>query len=319
MPFRRHRPPRRCRDPRLLLAVLVAFTASVLLLVACAPSVSPNDTGAGTDPAAARREPQAIRSSPGCSLSRPAWPPEQVVVDGRERPVLARVPTGGDGPPRDLVIVFHGRTNDAARVRRYVDLDRALPEAVIVYPRALPARAGTFAWRNPGDPPGRLRDFALVEAIVETFGGATCIDLERVFVVGHSLGASFANDVACRLGQRIRAVASVAGGLQGRDCVGGAAAMILHHPDDRLVPFSVGERVRDAFRAANGLHATPAVPTRHPALAALRCVRFGEHDAENPVTWCPHDDATGPGGRHYPHTWPDGTAAAIRAFFATLP
>lgn len=95
--------------------------------------------------------------------------------------------------------------------------------------------------------------------------------------------------------------------------------MILHHPDDRLVPFRVGERVRDAFRTANDNGGVPAVPTPHPALAALHCVRFGDRNAENPVTWCPHDDATGPGGRYYPHTWPDGTAAAIHAFFATLP
>jgi hypothetical protein len=40
---------------------------------------------------------------------------------------------------------------------------------------------------------------------------------------------------------------------------------------------------------------------------------------EHPVVWCPHDDATAPGGRFDPHTWPDGTAAAIAAFFAGLP
>jgi polyhydroxybutyrate depolymerase len=174
------------------------------------------------------------------------------------------------------VIAFHGRTNDAARARRYFRLDAALPDAVIVYPRALPAGPGTFAWSAPGDPAERLRDFALVDAIIDAFGRAHCIDLERVFVVGHSLGASFANDVACRLGDRIRAVASVAGGIQGGPCADRTAALILHHPDDPLVPLSSGERVRDAFRAANDLATgTRRGPGRapRPGAPALRPLR----------------------------------------------
>lgn len=212
-----------------------------------------------------------------------------------------------------------GRTNDAARARRYLHLDEALPDAIIVYPRALPAGPGNFAWSAPGDAAESLRDFALVDAIIEAFGRAHCIDEGRVFVVGHSLGNSFANDVACRLGNRIRAVASVAGGLQGGRCVEGAAALILHHPDDPLVPIDEGERVRDAFRAANGLTTARAAATTHPDLLDLRCVRYGDDDVEHPVVWCRHNDVTGPGGRSNAHTWPDGAAVAITRFFASLP
>jgi polyhydroxybutyrate depolymerase len=112
-------------------------------------------------------------------------------------------------------------------------------------------------------------------------------------------------------------VASVAGGMQGGPCVEETAALILHHPDDHLVPLSSGERVRDAFRAASGLATEDPAPVQHPALARLRCVRYD--DPRNPVVWCPHDDATAPGGRYDPHTWPDGTADAIAAFFQHLP
>ncbi len=231
----------------------------------------------------------------------------------------ARVPPSAPTQPRDLVIVFHGRTNDAAQVRRYVDLDEALPDAVLVYPSALPAGPGRFAWSDPGDPPDRLRDFALVDAIVDAYGRAHCLDLDRVFVVGHSLGASFANDVACRFGGRIRAVASVAGGLQGGACTAATAALVLHHPDDPLVPFASGERVRDAFVAANGLAAAPVLPAVDAPLSTLRCVRYGGAEVAHPVVWCPHDDATGPGGRAYAHTWPDAAAAAIATFFTGLP
>jgi polyhydroxybutyrate depolymerase len=277
----------------------------VALLVACLPRVG----AAGGADADAR--------TPACDTAGVRTTPTHVVVGDQERTFLARVPEGARTAPRDLVIAFHGRTNDAARARRYFRLDRALPDAIIVYPQARPAGPGTFAWSDPGDPPEGLRDFAFVDAIIDAVGAAHCIDLARVFVVGHSLGASFANDVACRLGHRIRAVASVAGGIQGGPCSDGTAALILHHPDDQLVPLSSGERARDAFLAANGLFLEPASTVTHPALARLGCLRYD--DPQHPVVWCLHDDATAPGGRHDPHTWPDGAAEAIAVFFAGLP
>jgi len=259
------------------------------------------------------------RLSPACTVPAVHTTPERLVVRGQERLVLSHAPDRPDPAPRDLVIAFHGRTNDAARARRYFRLDEALPEAVIVYPQALRANPNAFAWGDPGDPSDALRDFELVDAIIDAFGGARCIDLGRVFVVGHSLGAYFANDVACNLGDRVRAVASVAGGLQGGECVGGTAALLLHHPEDALVPLSAGERARDAFREANGVADAPATPTAHPALAALRCLRYGDDDAPNPVVWCVHDDATSPSGRYDPHRWPAAVAAAVAAFFRDLP
>jgi polyhydroxybutyrate depolymerase len=295
-------PPRR-PHPHVASLVLVSLA---VVLAACGPRVQAS-IGGGEPP----------RFSTACATPAAGPIPDRLIVDGQERTFLIRVPEGGATAPRDLVLAFHGRTNDAERARRYFHLDAALPDAVIVYPRARPAGPGTFAWSAPGDPAERLRDFALVHGIVDAVGQAHCIDLERVFVVGHSLGASFANDVACRLGDRIRAVASVAGGVQGGPCVAATAALILHHPDDHLVPLSAGAWVRDAFRAANGLATAPAAPTEEPDLSRLRCVRY-DHP-RYPVVWCPHDDATAPGGRYDPHTWPDGAAAAIAAFFLGLP
>jgi polyhydroxybutyrate depolymerase len=317
-------PPRDAR-PRFRVigaAAPVVLAVGLLLLAACAPSVGVPPamavaaaTGATID-AIERSHP---RHSPAC-FARTVHPiPERLVVRGQERLVLSHAPDGPDLQPRDLVIAFHGRTNDAARARRYFRLEGALPDAVIVYPQALRAGLGTFAWSDPGDPADALRDFELVDAIIAAVGQARCIDLGRIFVVGHSLGAYFANDVACALGDRVRAVASVAGGLQGGACIGGTAALLVHHPEDALVPIGAGERSRDAFLAANGLAQASATPAADPALTPLRCVRYGRDDAPAPVVWCVHDDATWPGGRYDPHTWPDGTPAAIAAFFRRLP
>ncbi len=313
---------RRLASPRPRFATPATLVVCLLLLAACAPriggpaaTVVPAGIGSVTDaPTRARSRP-----SPACFDPVVATIPERLVVRGQERLVLSHAPAGPALEPRDLVIAFHGRTNDAARARRYFRLDGALPEAVIVYPQALPAGPGTFAWGDPGDPADALRDFALVDAIIAAVGQARCIDLQRVFVVGHSLGAYFANDVACALGDRVRAVASVAGGLQGGPCFAGTAALLIHHPDDALVPIGAGERARDAFRAANGLTQASAAPAIDPALVRLRCVLYGRDDVPDPVAWCAHDDATWPSGRYDPHAWPAATPAAIAAFFRHLP
>ena len=270
---------------------------------------------ANAGPVSAPLLPVEANLSEGCRAPRPA-PAGPLQVNGASRDLLVREPPAGARGPHDLVIAFHGRTNDSAQVRRYFDLDEALPDALIVYPSGVRAGSG-FTWSAAGDAPGQLRDFELVDAIIDRFGATRCIDLDRVFVVGHSLGASFANSVACHLADRIRAVASVAGGIQGATCRGGSAALLIHHPADQLVPVAEGLRVRDAFLSANSLSAAAPRPLQDPALAALNCSAFGEASA-HPVVWCPHDDATAPGGRYYPHTWPDLAPAAIAAFFAGL-
>ena len=283
-----------------------------VFLGACAPGVAPRVATPGSDG-------PVVRPSPGCAAGAAAIVPDRLVVAGRGRSLLTDLPQGRAARPRDLVIAFHGRTNDAREARGYFGLDEALPHAIVIYPQALPAGSAGFAWSDPGDAPERLRDFAFVAAIVEAVGQARCVDLERVFVVGHSLGAYFANEVACRLGDRVRGVASVAGGVRTGACSGGAAALLVHHPADPLVSIHAGEAARDAFLAANGLAGAPAVAATGGALAPLRCVRHGEPTAADPVVWCARDDASHPPGRSDPHTWPDGAAAAIAAFFEGLP
>jgi polyhydroxybutyrate depolymerase len=304
-------------DPPPPSCAFVALVACTLLLTACAPRVPASDSRHGPHDAIGQH--RTAQYSPGCSTSD-AWPlPERLVVSERDRTFIIDPPRDLSAAPHDLVIAFHGRTNDAAQAREYFELAEAMPNAWIVYPQALPAAPGTFAWSDPGDPINAQRDFGFVAAIVDAIGATRCIDLDRVFAVGHSLGAYAANDLACHTAGLVRAVASVAGGLQGGACVARTAALLLHHPDDQLVPIGAGEHARDAFLAANGLHLANATSASQPALAALRCQRIGAEGAPHPVVWCPHDDSLSPSRHGDPHGWPAGTAAAIAVFFGDLP
>ena len=134
-------------------------------------------------------------------------------------------------------------------------------------------------------------------------------------MVGHSLGASFVNSLACARGDLIRGVGSVAGGVQRSHCRGSVAALVLHNPADKLVQFSEGERARDALVAQNGQDEAAAEPAE---VGPFECERFAAHDPANPVLWCPHHQDQTSRGRYYPHQWPSGTGEAIMDFFETL-
>jgi polyhydroxybutyrate depolymerase len=49
-----------------------------------------------------------------------------------------------------------------------------------------------------------MRDFEFFDEIVATYSEEYCIDMDQVFVVGHSLGGWFTNTLACARGHMIR-------------------------------------------------------------------------------------------------------------------
>ena len=216
--------------------------------------------------------------------------------------------------PHDLVIAFHGLTNSNERVRGYYGLEGKSSNTLFLYPSGL--RSGdTYSWSDPGDPSNSLRDYRFFDAMLSAYAADYCLDLNRVFVVGHSLGAWFVNSLACARGAQIRGAGTLGGGVSPSDCTGPVAAIIFHNPNDRLVPFAQGEAARDAFIKQDGLFTTSVAGEPR----AFRCQRYGPPDARNPVVWCPHTFDYSYNGRYYPHNWPEETGAAIMNFFASLP
>ena len=211
---------------------------------------------------------QAEARSPGCAKAA-APPPTSFVVAGAQRETIVVLPSPyRRDRPYPLIIAFHGRTNTNVQARDYFGLEAtASPPAIYVYPAGLRDASGRFTWSDPGDPPGALRDFALFDTLVTDLAERYCVDLAAVFVVGHSLGATFANSLACARGGRVRAVGSVAGGITGTACTGRAAALLLHNPADRAVPLGEGLRARDAL--LGDAEAVPRPLTRQ--LGAFAC------------------------------------------------
>lgn len=304
----------------------------LLLLVACAPRVTqvPNQPAPTSPPQANQppptsqtpqvsptpqpAQPPQSQTSAGCGRSAPGAPPASVVVAGLERPFISYIPqTYNPNKSYPLVVAFHGRTNSNAQVREYFGLEAAMPESIILYPSGL-KNGSSFTWANSGDDGNALRDFALFDELLRVMSYYYCVDAKKIFVVGHSLGAYFANSVACARAGVVKAVASLAGGIQTSSCQGVVAALLLHNPADDLVAISEGEKAFNTFRAVDATSSQGAGTSG--VLASFNCTWYS---GLSPVVWCPHEFSTRYDGSYYPHTWPEATAQAIAYFFGSLP
>jgi polyhydroxybutyrate depolymerase len=98
---------------------------------------------------------------------------------------------------------------------------------------------------------GSGADAAFVDTLVDQIGRARCIDLDRVFLAGFSVGAAFSVAYACARPEQIAAVATVAVEFQ-LGCTRPLSILAFHGTADPMVPFEDG---------AVGL-SLPGVPVR---------------------------------------------------------
>ena len=255
--------------------------------------------------------------SPGCGRVAPAAPPTSLRVGGHTREFISVVPQSYDSSAAHrLIFAFHGRTTANTRVRKYYRIEQnSKVPTIFVYPAGLIAADGKYSWYERSNPRNQLRDFAFFDALLQSFITDYCIDLDKIFAVGHSLGASFANSLGCARGSVIRGVGTVAGRIWDIECSGPAAAMIMHNPNDDLVPVSRGLEARESALAQNGLEP----PAKECEPRELNCECYGPPQTPNPVTWCPHTEDHNRRGKFYPHLWPKEAGATIMEFFDSLP
>ena len=256
----------------------------------------------------------------GCGATAPAKPLASILVEGRKRYMITSVPKAYQNKTRHhLVMAFHGRTNTNAQVKRYFDLEgHGGTPAIFVYPNGLTTENhddddSEYSWWDIGNDPKGLRDFAFVDAMLKHYRSQYCIG--DVFAVGYSLGASFANSLACARGDQLRGIATLGGGIERIKCTGRVAAMLIHNPEDRLAPIKLGVAAKERFRR----HAGYAETTQPVEPRSYNCVRYGPQSSPYPLVWCPHNKNHNRRGRYYPHNWPPGTGAVMMNFFNSLP
>lgn len=182
----------------------------------------------------------------------------ELSVLGQARDALVYLPADEGSRPAPVLLAFHGHggaPESAARSFRFHEL---WPEAVVIYPRGLPAPG---ALTDPkGEKPGWQsrtgeqgdRDLAFFDALraasVECYGG----DPRRVFAAGHSNGGSFVYLLWAVRGESLSAVAVSGAILADR----GAAlspkpAFHVAGRSDPLVKFEWQERMMREVRRVN--------------------------------------------------------------------
>jgi poly(3-hydroxybutyrate) depolymerase len=115
----------------------------------------------------------------------------QIEAAGLQRRVLVYAPDSASQAPAPLIIVFHGRGDDAAAFARAVNLHRDWPEAIVAYPRGelhpgKPQRGWQYRRGQYDD-----RDLLLTDALLAELGQRFRIAPERSFAAGFSNGGHF--------------------------------------------------------------------------------------------------------------------------------
>lgn len=160
-----------------------------------------------------------------------------------------------------------------------------------------------------------MRDFALFDAIVAQFSDNYCIDLDEVYVVGHSLGAWFTNTLACARGEVIRGIGSVGGSITKNNCAGPVASMIMHNPKDNLAGFGGGLAARDHLLLANGCGPRTVA---YEGPSDSNCVEYIDCMEGAPVVWCEHSQDEDHRDVFYPHVRPTFAGNMIWEFWEGL-
>ncbi|WP_078900472.1 alpha/beta hydrolase family esterase [Streptomyces sp. SBT349] len=184
----------------------------------------------------------------GCRRPAPQEPgtsaPHTLTSGGLDRGYRLHLPEEYDGR-RDwpLVLAFHGRGNTGAGTEEFSQLS-SLP-AVVVYPEGV---VGTGdgdrqAWQGaPYAAPG-VDDVAFTADLLDELTAELCVDERRVYATGKSNGAGFTALLACRMADRIAAIAPVAGAYYpgtGEDCAPSRPVPVIafHGTGDVTIPFA---------------------------------------------------------------------------------
>lgn len=144
-----------------------------------------------------------------------------------------------------LLFNLHGYTSNNTQQMAYGDFRPIADTAnfIIAHPN------GTFdgngnRWWNAFDTPG-VDDVGFISALIDTISDDYNIDLNRVYSTGMSNGGFMSYELACELGNRITAVASVTGAMTSNNITScnppnPTPAMQIHGTSDATVLYNGG-------------------------------------------------------------------------------
>lgn len=166
-----------------------------------------------------------------------------VMVDGQERLFRLSIPSSDAGTELPLIIAFHGGDGAGEDFQQQNQFDQLGEEEkfIMVYAIAesdrTPAEGEWFL--NTAATSRDDNNFA--EAIVDELSGVFCVDQDRLYAIGYSLGSMFTYEIACQLNDRFAAVASFAGTMpvspESCNLRGSMAVLHIHGKLDYIIDY----------------------------------------------------------------------------------
>ena len=169
------------------------------------------------------------QSTAACSLAATQGVSEQRLTSGgRERTYRLSVPPGYDGrTPLPLVLDMHGSGGTADRQAATSQFEAlAASEGVLV--ATLQAAAEGNRWNVPVTAE-RPDDVRYVSDVIDDVAKRACTDGRRVYATGFSGGARMSSLLACKLNNRIAAIAPMSGLRWPGPCEGRAIPVLTFH------------------------------------------------------------------------------------------
>jgi len=142
---------------------------------------------------------------------------ETIEYDGLTREYSIYVPASYDGTTSfPLLFNFHGGGGVIASQIAIADMSPIADTAnfIVVYPQARqdPSDGNSFNWIPKV--PGTFDDVPFISSLIDTIASNYQIDQNRIYACGYSLGGDMSFELACKLNNKIAAIAPVARTMQ---------------------------------------------------------------------------------------------------------
>ena len=173
-----------------------------------------------------------------------------------------------------LLLNLHGYSSDNFQQENYGDFRPIADTAnfLVVHPNGTIDGNGNHFWNTFGPRGSGVDDVAFLSTLIDTLARRYRVDLNRVYSTGMSNGGFMSYELACQLGNRIAAIASVTGSMTASrlaGCTSGRPVPVLeiHGTADNTVPYAGGTVLQfvaiptllDSWVQRNGCTPTPTV------------------------------------------------------------
>ncbi len=236
-------------------------------------------------------------------------------VNGEERKFRLTVPSSNAGTKLPIIIAFHGGGGAEEDFQQQNEFDQLGEQEKFIMAYAIAEDDRTASegewFLNTAATSREDNDFS--ETIVDELSKDYCIDQDRLYAIGYSLGSMYTYEIACQLNDRFAAVASFAGTMpvepETCDLNGSMSVMHIHGKLDYIIDYDDDWDWKDGEH--EGVGTMSNVPGMIDAWAARANCENSENDADFFLEHITHSGCFGDariehyGIEFHEHTWPD--------------